>query len=452
MLTPKDLQEIKFDKVMFGGYDMGAVDSFLTDVENDYAQLYKENTTLKKSMKVLVAKIEEYRGMDDSMRKALSSAQVMASQIVEKANADAQRIESEAKARSEEQLRSYSGRIAAEEMKLEEAKTSVQMFIERMLALYSQASAELQSVNDTELNVDEIEEPVIPAYIQAVAAQPIEKAPEPVSEPEPEPAAEPEPEPVMETIILPTPEPSPAAEPEIFEEPAAEEPEGFEEPAAEEPVIEEKAEGPVEEPENLFDEPEEKTVEEPEAEDLFKEIREEIPATEYVEPAPVVENKPELDFSIFEKPEEKPEFDFGKFEDTVEKPAEPAADFTVPEKTFQKPEIDLSIFDEPKKPAEAPVKPAHAVIPDTVQLPYIPAVPQTTAHTPKPQAAVKPQAPQQSARELYKQGITSNSEFPNSVKRARSGDDDGETIILTPKPRFDFSDLQFGDNYEKKDK
>ena len=85
MLTPQEIADKKFDKVMVWGYDMNAVDSFLETVEADYTQLYKENITLKSKMKVLIAKIDEYRKVDESMRKTLLGAQTMASDIVERA-------------------------------------------------------------------------------------------------------------------------------------------------------------------------------------------------------------------------------------------------------------------------------------------------------------------------------------------------------------------------------
>ena len=61
MLTPQDIREKVFEKAVFGGYDMAAVDDFLEEVSNDYASLYKENTVLKSKIKVLVEKVEEYR-------------------------------------------------------------------------------------------------------------------------------------------------------------------------------------------------------------------------------------------------------------------------------------------------------------------------------------------------------------------------------------------------------
>ena len=67
--------------------------------------------------------------------------------------------------------------------------------------------------------------------------------------------------------------------------------------------------------------------------------------------------------------------------------------------------------------------------------------------TPVPSDAV-PRRPEQSTR-VFESDLSPNAEFPNSVKRSMAGgEDDEEVILLTPKPRFEFKDLQFGENYE----
>ena len=78
MISPQELQNKKFEKAVFGGYDMAGIDEFLDVLIPDYTALYKENMNLKNKMKVLVDKIEEYRSVDEEMRKALYSAQVTA--------------------------------------------------------------------------------------------------------------------------------------------------------------------------------------------------------------------------------------------------------------------------------------------------------------------------------------------------------------------------------------
>jgi cell division initiation protein len=85
MLTPQEVQEKKFEKAMFGGYDMASIDDFLEKVTEDYTALYKENAVLKSKLKVLVNTVEEYRSVDEAMRKALLSAQKMAEEKVTEA-------------------------------------------------------------------------------------------------------------------------------------------------------------------------------------------------------------------------------------------------------------------------------------------------------------------------------------------------------------------------------
>ena len=82
MLTPQQIQEISFEKAVFGGYDMGSVDDFLEPLTEDYITLYKENSVLKSKMRILVEKLEEYRRQEGSMQNALMAAQKTCDQMI----------------------------------------------------------------------------------------------------------------------------------------------------------------------------------------------------------------------------------------------------------------------------------------------------------------------------------------------------------------------------------
>jgi len=99
MFTPKDLQEVAFDKAMFGGYDMQMVDEFLEPLTQDYITLYKENSVLKSKLKILVEKLEEYRSQESSTQKALVNAQNSADAIIAEAQRKASRILNDAESR-----------------------------------------------------------------------------------------------------------------------------------------------------------------------------------------------------------------------------------------------------------------------------------------------------------------------------------------------------------------
>ncbi len=176
MYTPNEIAEKKFDKVMLWGYDMNAVDSFIESVSADYAQLYKENITLKSKMKVLVSKIEEYRAVDESMREALLNARTRADEMTKNAELAAANLRADAEAKASARLSEIEAevnsrraeaeaklnadiaalkeRIAAEEMRLEEAKTKAQAFIDKTIALYSKELDSVTALRSEEFNYE----------------------------------------------------------------------------------------------------------------------------------------------------------------------------------------------------------------------------------------------------------------------------------------------------------
>lgn len=84
MLTPQEIQERSdsLEKAVFGGYSVSSVEDLLIPLQKDYAALYKENAVLKSKMKVLVDRIEEYRGKEESMNHAILTAQKTADDLV----------------------------------------------------------------------------------------------------------------------------------------------------------------------------------------------------------------------------------------------------------------------------------------------------------------------------------------------------------------------------------
>ena len=87
MFTPQEIQEQTFSKAVFGGYDMQQVDDFLEPLTEDYIALYKENSVLKSKMKILVEKLEEYRGQEAAMKKAMADAQSKCDRMLAEARA-----------------------------------------------------------------------------------------------------------------------------------------------------------------------------------------------------------------------------------------------------------------------------------------------------------------------------------------------------------------------------
>ena len=136
MLTVQEIQALTFEKAMFNGYDPKSVDEVIEQITEDYATMQKENAALKAKMKVLVDKIDEYRSVEDGMRRALVSAQGIAQETLDKAKLEAQQIIDEAKAKYEVRVKELKAEIVAEEQRLEIAKKNNADFISKMTAVY----------------------------------------------------------------------------------------------------------------------------------------------------------------------------------------------------------------------------------------------------------------------------------------------------------------------------
>ncbi len=122
MFTPQQIDQIAFNRVAFGGYDMQAVDEFLEPLTEDYVTLYKENALLKSKMKVLVSKLEEYRQNEASMKDAIVNAQKTCDMMVKDAEAKCTQMLNDANAAAAENAKNADSLIAAENARVEEAK------------------------------------------------------------------------------------------------------------------------------------------------------------------------------------------------------------------------------------------------------------------------------------------------------------------------------------------
>lgn len=191
-MTPQDIREKTFEKAMFGGYDMAAVQNYQEEVATELANAQKEIAVLKGKMKVLVDKIEEYRASEDAMRLAILSAQKVGKQIEDDAQARADKILSDANATSDRILGGLQQETANEEAKLLNAKTSCAKFLE-----------DVRNLCLTQLD-----------YLDGIAASKAASAPRAAARPTVS-AAPAEPAPAAPA------EPVPAAQPEA---PAAEQP------------------------------------------------------------------------------------------------------------------------------------------------------------------------------------------------------------------------------------
>ena len=143
MFTPQQIEEVSFSRATFGGYDMQSVDEFLGPLTDDYIALYKENALLKNKMRVLVAKLEEYRSNESSMKQAIIDARSTCDTMVKETEAKCAQMLSDTSTAAAESSRINSELLNAENEKLEAAKREAN---ERISAIEAQLKACLETL------------------------------------------------------------------------------------------------------------------------------------------------------------------------------------------------------------------------------------------------------------------------------------------------------------------
>ena len=93
----------------------------MNSIISDYTALFKENTVLKNKLKLLADTVEEYRSVDEAMRKALITAQNMANEMVKEAEEKSKDMLEKARIKANAQLESLAA-VRQEQKRLREAK------------------------------------------------------------------------------------------------------------------------------------------------------------------------------------------------------------------------------------------------------------------------------------------------------------------------------------------
>lgn len=132
MFTPQQIEQVSFRETPFNGYNKHDVDQFLEPLADDYIALYKENALLKSKMRVLVAKLEEYRQSEASLKEAVVNAQATCDTMVKEAETKCAQMLSEANQAAAENAKNAAAIIATEEARVEEARRAAAARIEEM--------------------------------------------------------------------------------------------------------------------------------------------------------------------------------------------------------------------------------------------------------------------------------------------------------------------------------
>ena len=132
MFTPQQIEQISFRETPFNGYNKHDVDKVLEPLADDYIALYKENAVLKSKMRVLVAKLEEYRQSEASLKDAVAEAQKTCDAMVKETETKCAQMLSDAGRAAAENAKNSAAIIAAEEARVAEAKRDAAARIDEM--------------------------------------------------------------------------------------------------------------------------------------------------------------------------------------------------------------------------------------------------------------------------------------------------------------------------------
>lgn len=131
-MSPQEIKNKTFEKAVFGGYEMAAVDEFLDEIYVAFGELAKENASLKAKIKVVASKIEDYRKDENVMSQTLVAAQKTGLQIENDAKMRSERMISDAEIKATKLIHDANAQIENEEEKLIKAKISTAQYFEDM--------------------------------------------------------------------------------------------------------------------------------------------------------------------------------------------------------------------------------------------------------------------------------------------------------------------------------
>ena len=164
MITAKDVQKKKFEKVKFG-YSPEEVDSFLAQIENDLRLMQQDLDDSNEKIQLLADKVREYKDTEDDLKNALLLAQKQARQVGEEAQQKADSIVAEARASvdtvksqalvdSETQLKNITAQLEAENAHLVETQHQVADFKRALFDMYKE---HLELISRLPESTDDIE-------------------------------------------------------------------------------------------------------------------------------------------------------------------------------------------------------------------------------------------------------------------------------------------------------
>ena len=152
MLSMNDIINASFRKSGFSGYRTDDVDQFIDQVKESYDALIKkdieqkesyerlkaENDQLVEKIKILAAKVEDYRVEEDEIKNALVSAQKLGDASIRESRHKAEIIVKDANIKAERIISGAKQSVIEQQKEMERLQQSVSDFRSKLLNLYKE--------------------------------------------------------------------------------------------------------------------------------------------------------------------------------------------------------------------------------------------------------------------------------------------------------------------------
>lgn len=138
MISPSEIMNKKFDKVMGRGYKVEDVDRFLEQIAGDLDKILTDKHDAEQKLLVLADKLEEYKNDEESLRAALLGAQKLGDSVVRDAKTKADRVLSDANTTAENIVNGAKKAIEREQSAFIKIQREVATFKSKLQLVYKQ--------------------------------------------------------------------------------------------------------------------------------------------------------------------------------------------------------------------------------------------------------------------------------------------------------------------------
>ena len=148
MITPLEIENKRFSKKNFNGYDPDEVDDFLDDLTKDYEILYKSFNESQTKIDDLNSQVDHYNQIESTLQSTLLLAQSAADEVKQAAQKQADQILREAEQKARESTLDISQEIANKNKELADLKKEFDVYKAKMESLLISQLELLKEINN----------------------------------------------------------------------------------------------------------------------------------------------------------------------------------------------------------------------------------------------------------------------------------------------------------------